>query len=124
MSPFAPAPLRRSSRSAPWTDAEAARVLAAAHASGLSLYRFARQHGLRVTQLYWWRERLAHQQPVHQAAALAFVPVVAAVPSAAEPVITSGLELAVGVVTVRIAPDFCAATLERLLPILAEMASC
>lgn len=123
MWPLSPVPLRRSSRSAPWTDAEAARVLAAADASGLSLHRFAREHGLRVTQLYWWRERLSHVQPVHQAAALAFVPVVAAVPSAAEPV-TSGLELAVGVVTVRIAPDFCAATLERLLPILAEMASC
>ena len=123
MWPLSPVPLRRSSRSAPWTDAEAARVLAAADASGLSLHRFAREHGLRVTQLYWWRDRLSERQAVRQASALAFVAVVAAVPSATGPV-TSGLELAVGVVTVRIAPDFCAATLERLLPILAEMASC
>ena len=41
MWPLSPVPLRRSSRSAPWTDAEAARVLAAADASGLSLHRFA-----------------------------------------------------------------------------------
>jgi transposase-like protein len=122
MSPFSPVPVRRSSRNAPWTDAEAARVLAAAQASGLSLYRFARQHGLGVTQLYWWRERLAHRQVAAELTPLAFVPVVAAEPAANPP--GSGLELAVGVVTVRIAPDFCAETLERLLPLLVQAQSC
>lgn len=114
--------VRRSSRIAPWTDAEAARVLASAQSSGQSLYKFARDHGLSTTQLYWWRDRLAKRLPARHATQPTFVPVVAAEPPAVS--CASGLELAVGRVTVRISTDFCAATLERLLPILVEMPSC
>ena len=122
MSPLSPVTHRRSSRRAPWTQAEAVHVLADAAASGLTLYSFGRKHGLGVTQLYRWRAQLAGTQPVPAPVPLAFVPVVAAEAVAVAGL--GGLELAVGALTVRVAPDFCAATLGRLLPILTEVRSC
>jgi transposase-like protein len=42
----------------PWTDAEAARALAASEASGMTTAEFARTHNLTAGKLYWWRKRL------------------------------------------------------------------
>lgn len=126
MSQFSTVPYRVPSRRQPWSKAEAVLVLADAAASGLTLYSFGRKHGLGVTQLYRWRAQLAGTQPAADAVPLAFVPVVAAEsePAAKTFAASSGLELAVGAVTVRLTPDFCAATLGRLLPILTESRSC
>jgi transposase-like protein len=45
----------------PWTDAEAARALAACAASGQSAAQFARRYNLTAGKLYWWRKRLAER---------------------------------------------------------------
>lgn len=114
---------RRSTRESPWTVAEAEQALAAAAAAGLTLFSYARQHGLREQTLYNWRHRLGHQSPsVAASTALAFVPVVSARPSIERR--DTGLELVVGGATVRVAADFCTATLARLLPVLLEARSC
>ncbi len=42
-----------------WTAAQAGEVLARIERSGLSLQRFAREHGLGVERLYRWKRRLA-----------------------------------------------------------------
>ena len=42
----------------PWTDAEAARALAAFEASGFTGAEFGRMYGLTASKLYWWRKKL------------------------------------------------------------------
>ena len=83
-------------------------------ASGLSVQAFCTRHDLAPARSYHWRrvlERRAAEQPV------AFVPVqvaadaVPAQASALEVILTDGR-------AVRIAPDFDAATLRRLLAVL------
>jgi transposase-like protein len=114
---------RRSTRQSPWTAVEAEQALAAAAGAGLTLHSYARQHGLREQVLYNWQKRLAWQAPMGPASpALAFVTVVSAPPCAERR--DTGLELAVGDVTVRVAVDFCTVTLARLLPVLFEVQSC
>ena len=43
----------------PWTDAEAARAIAAFEASGMNGAEFGRMYGLTAGKLYWWRKTLA-----------------------------------------------------------------
>lgn len=45
-----------------WTSDEARKVLTTWHASGLSLGRFAREHGLTEQRLSWWRRRLERRE--------------------------------------------------------------
>jgi len=113
---------RRSTRQSPWTAAEAKQTLDAATASGLTLPEFARQHDLRQQVLYNWRHCLAWQAPVPASTALAFVPVIPMVTPAVRR--DTGLEVAIGPAIVRVAPDFCTATLARLLPVLVEALRC
>lgn len=123
---------RRCSREDPWTQAEAEQVLADAGARGMTLYAYARQHGLRDQVLYRWRLRLQRPAGAVNGAGgeLGFVRVVATDPAAAttascaalEP--DSGIELAVGPVTVRVTRSYCDATLRRLLPAVLEAVSC
>lgn len=42
----------------PWTDAEAARALAACDASGMSTAAFARMHNVTPGKIYFWRKTL------------------------------------------------------------------
>ena len=41
-----------------WQEADARAGLAAARASGKPLSRFAREHGLEASRLYWWMKAL------------------------------------------------------------------
>lgn len=41
-----------------WTTSDAERVLAACQSSGKSMAAFAREHGLKIQRLSWWRKRL------------------------------------------------------------------
>ena len=125
---------RRSTRHAHDTTAEARRILADASASGLTLYAYARHHGLDGGLLYWWRSKLGagpHRRKASAAPAaptpLTFVPMVAAPADrsvgVAAPAV-SGIELLVGEVTVRLQRDFCADTLRRALAVVAGGAPC
>lgn len=96
-----------------WSEAEARGVLAAYRVSGLSLRAFARQTGLSARRVRWWRERMV----APPAAGAAFLPV-EVVPAKATAV--PALEVVVGGGhVVRVPRDFDAATLTRLLAVLA-----
>ena len=115
---------RRSTVRAPWSTAEARQVLDHAEHSCLTLSAYARQHGLCVRQLYWWRDRIARaSSPAASppATRLAFVPVVAVPPA---PSRGSGVEVLVGDLVVRIERGFCAETLSRAVSALAGGAPC
>ena len=45
-----------------WTDDDARRVLAAWKRTSEPLATFAREHGLGVNRLYWWKKRLGGEQ--------------------------------------------------------------
>jgi len=119
--------------------------LSDAAASGLTLFEYARRHGLSDATLYGWRLRLergaAGSKRVRRggrrrssplptptptplaegsAGALAFVPVVVVDGRDSPTGGGSGVELAVGRVTVRVARGFCAATLGRVLPLVLD----
>ncbi len=123
---------RRSSREEPWTRAEAEQALADAGARGMTLYAYARQQGLRNQDLYRWRLRLQRRDSAADGAGgeLGFVRVVATEPTVATTAGSaaheqdSGIELAVGPVTVRVTRSYCDATLRRLLPTVLEAVSC
>lgn len=123
---------RRSSREEPWTRAEAEQALADAGARGVTLYAYARQYGLRNQDLYRWRSRLQRRDSTADGAGgeLGFVRVVATEPAAATrsgcsaQQQDSGIEMAVGPVTVRLTRSYCDATLRRLLPAVLEAVSC
>ena len=55
-----------------WTEAEAREVLAACEQSGETVVAFARRHGLNVSRLYGWRQRLKR----NRAAEGAFAPLI------------------------------------------------
>lgn len=124
---------RRSTAKTPWTAAEARQVLGHAAASGLSLAQYSRYHGIPSGKLAWWFERLSHQgdarelQPARSAASpLHFVPVVSSAPApppgmASAP---SGVEVAVGHVSLRLSRDFCPQTLAKVLDVLGQVHSC
>lgn len=104
---------RRSSRRDHWTPDEARRVLADAAGSGLTLAAYARQHGLREQQMYWWNIRLrTHVDSTPSTRRpMAFVPVVQVRGPAASA--DSGIEVRVGDVTLQLRRDFCPDTLAR-----------
>ena len=121
VTPLAP---RRSSRRDHWTPDEARRVLADAAGSGLTLGAYARKHGLREQQMYWWNSRLrthgdwvaSTRQP------MGFVPVVQVRGPAAST--DSGIEVRVGEVTLQLRRDFCAASLARAVAALCSGLPC
>lgn len=81
----------------------------AAGQSGLSLAAFARRHGLCDRQLYWWRARF-RAYPDIEPATRPFVRIrTQALPSLE----SSGVEILVSDVTIRLAPGFCAETLAQ-----------
>jgi transposase-like protein len=49
----------KKSKATRWTAAEAGEVLDRIERSGVSVHRFAREHGLGVERLYRWKRRLA-----------------------------------------------------------------
>lgn len=111
--PFVP---RKSSRRDPWTEAEARAVLAAAHASGLSIAAFARRHGMSDRQLYWWHMRLGMLADEHVQTPSAFVPLAIA-PSGGG----SGVDVLVGGAVLRLQRDFCDQTLARAVAVLRQL---
>lgn len=49
-----------------WTDEDARRVLAAWRRTAEPLATFAREHGLGVNRLYWWKKRLGVERAQSQ----------------------------------------------------------
>lgn len=123
---------RQPTHRAPYTADEARQVLQHAHASGLTPYAYAKQHGLGSGLLYWWRARLAHGAAMQAPATLppvgaqlTFVPLVAAPPiPVADVGGSSGIELLLGDVTVRLHRGFCDDTLRRALAVVGGGARC
>lgn len=106
VNPVTPYIPRRSTARDPWDADEAQRVLAAAGQSGLSLSAFARRHGLSDRQLYWWRAQF-RSHPDLEPVSRSFVRVdTQSVPSRE----SSGVEIVVADVRVRVAPGFCPTT--------------
>lgn len=124
---------RRSTAKAPWTASEARQTLGHAAQSGMSLAQYSRVHGIPAGKLAWWFERLS--QPADSFAGplarqapspLRFVPVVPA-PSPATAVADagpSGVEIAVGQLSLRLARNFCPKTLAKVLDVLAQVQLC
>lgn len=104
---------RRSSRRDHWTPDEAHRVLADAASSGLTLAAYARKHGLREQQMYWWNNRLRTSVDLAPSTRgpMTFVPVVQVRGPAASS--DSGIEVRLGDVSLQLRRDFCADTLAR-----------
>jgi hypothetical protein len=124
---------RRSTAKAPWTAAEARQVLRHAAASGLSFAHYSRVHDIPVGKLAWWFERLSQQADLCNGRAargvpapVTFVPVVASA-TVSQPGMTggaSGVEVAVGHVSLRLSRDFCPQTLAKVLGVLGQVHSC
>jgi hypothetical protein len=101
-------------RSRYWSEAEARVVLAAYRASGLSLKAFARHTGLSARRVRGWRARMPAPLPSAGATFLPVevVPATAPAGPALEVVVAGGH-------VVRVPREFDAATLTRLLAVLA-----
>lgn len=101
-------------RSRYWSEADARVALTAYRASGLSLKAFARHTGLSARRVRWWRDRVAAPRV---SAAPTFLPV-EVVSTTAMPAPPLEVVVAGGPV-VRVPVAFDAATLTRLLAVLA-----
>ena len=100
-----------------WRADDAATVLAAAAASGLSVAAFAARHGLRPQRLERWQRQLAAVQPVAETfVEVTLPPVVRPAAGAFEIVLHTGR-------IVRVGAGFNADELRRLLAVVDE-ASC
>jgi transposase-like protein len=117
---------------ASWTAADAQQVLRAVKVSGLSVTEFSRRHGLVAERLFNWKRKLGPGVKPETAAMPTFVPVrlVGASPEepvpprAEERVERSIMEVVLGSGwRVRVAADFDAGALRRLLSVL-EAAPC
>ena len=107
-----------------WSEADARRVLAGWRASGLSLWGFARKHGLHGQRLAYWRKRLSGGASLGQAlvpmASLVPAVVVAELAEPAEPRVPEStpavLRLAGGVVVElpRATPGWVSALVDEL----------
>jgi hypothetical protein len=96
-----------------WRESDARVVLDALERSGLRLTEFARRHGVRPERLSRWRERLGGDAT--DGAGLVFLPVHVREERAAP---AAALELVVGRYTVRVASEFDASALDRLIDVL------
>jgi len=78
-----------------WTPEEAAQILAEWKSSGRSLAAFARERGLTVQRLYWWRARIGGELRGRRRSR--------AIPSSAHlvPAVITGAPLVAAAVTVR-----------------------
>ena len=123
---FAAAPAdftpRRGTLTDRWSPGEAARVLAHAASTGLSLFAYARKHGLCVRQLYWWRCRLAGQTAKRQGPAAPEAPLRFVAVGPAHAGRGSGVSLRVGAARIDVEPGFCEQTLARTLAVAARAA--
>ena len=100
-----------------WRADDAATVLAAAAASGLSVAAFAARHGLRPQRLERWQRQLAAEQPVAETfVEVTLPPVTRRAAGGFEIVLRAGR-------IVRVSAGFDAEELRRLLAVVDE-ASC
>lgn len=97
------AALNSAAESRYWTQDEAFAVLRAFAASGLPLSQFARQHGIGVQRIRWWRARLQGRESSAPAVKFAEVvlqsagaPAAADGPHAIEVVLPSGVRVTAG----------------------------
>ena len=97
-----------------WTDEEKAWIVAESLDPATTSSAVARRYGLRASQLFVWRQRLA--APAARWAP-AFVPVVVAEDAAAPAEMTGRMEIALGPVMVRVGADVDAAALRRVLEV-------
>ncbi len=104
-----------------WTEQEARAALAALERSRKPVSVFAAEHGLDPQRLYSWRRRLGGAEPT--AFRELIVRPSATVSSSATAASPFEIVFASGVV-VRVPASFDAATLERLLEVLAQAQAC
>lgn len=102
-----------------WTASRAREVLAAVAASGESIPSYAKRHGFDAQRLYAWRRKLAAERS--RSSTPAFLAVRVADSASPAPVSRPHFELVVGGDrVVRVAPDFDAGALRRLVAVLEE----
>lgn len=106
-----------------WREDLARELLAAQAASGMSLQAFAKKHGLMPERLRRWKRKLEPQAGTE--GDIDFLPVhVVGTPAVVEQHRdASFIEVVAGGRVVRVGPNFCEATLLRLLQLL-ESAPC
>jgi transposase len=103
-----------------WTDEEKARIVAESLDPATTSSAVARRHGLHVSQLFTWRQRLA-APATHEAPG--FVPVLLAEDDAAASATTAGrMEIALGPIVVRVGADVDAGALRRVLEVVRGLA--
>jgi transposase-like protein len=104
-----------------WTEQEARAALAALERSGKPVSVFSAEHGLDPQRLYSWRRRLGGAEPT------TFRELIVRPSATVSSSVTGGspfeIVFASGVV-VRVPASFDAATLERLLEVLAQARAC
>jgi transposase len=108
-----------------WSDEDKARVVAESLDPATTASAVARRHGLHVSQLFAWRQRL--QRSASSAAAIggpAFVPVLLTEAADADaPTEAAGrMEIALGPAVVRVGADVDAAALRRVLEVVRSLA--
>lgn len=105
-----------------WREDLARELLAAQAASGMSLQAFAKKHGLMPERLRRWKRKL--EAPTASAADIRFLPVhIVDAQAFVEQRAASCIEVVAGGRLVRVGPNFCEATLLRVLQLL-ESAPC
>jgi transposase len=97
-----------------WTDEDKARIVAESLDPATTASAVARRHGLHVSQLLTWRQRLA-APATHEAPG--FVPVLLAEDDATPVTAAGRMEIALGPAVVRVGADVDAAALRRVLEV-------
>ena len=99
-----------------WTAEQRARIVAESCSEGTTVSAVARRHGLTAQQLFAWR-RKAERDDAQSACAdkIEFASVVVAAPSRQERQTTSTIEVAVGLLTVRVPVGADPSTLQLVL---------
>jgi hypothetical protein len=98
-----------------WTEAQARETLDAFRRSGLTASAFARQRGVSIHRLQYWRKRLDVSPP------LTFVPVALPKPAATTP---RGLEIVIGEAVLRVPEGSDVEHVARLVAALAARRPC
>jgi transposase len=99
-----------------WTSEQKAQIVAESHAEGATVCEVARRHALTPQQLFAWRRNAARpDERKTRRRAMAFAPVVVAVPPQRSHRAAPAIEVVVGMLTVRVPVGADLATLQMVL---------